>query len=106
MSLNHRTKNEKNDYISFEEDFCLCGAAFRYALGRMSAAPKIVTDYILTKLNRIPSFSINKMIEELNVREEQFGKKGFGMDFDYDLWMEFKQKLIQEIDRRKVSGEY
>lgn len=69
--------------------------AFRYALGRSSFAPKIVTDNIKTNINNISTGDIKLFIKEINECT------CYGMEMDKQHWLNFKDYLEDILNKRK-----
>jgi hypothetical protein len=57
--------------------------AFRYALGRMSTAPSIVTDLIRDNWDRIDSVTRNQIKSEIN---DAIRLDTIGMEMDKKTW--------------------
>lgn len=70
--------------------------AFRYALGRMSYAPSLVTLGILENLDAFETHGLIQMVNEIQEVEEKLG-----MECDKRMWIYFKKRLITEIERRE-----
>jgi hypothetical protein len=68
--------------------------AFRYSLGRMSYAPAVITDNIKLNINNISTEDIEVYIKEINEYEN------YGMEMDRQHWLNFKDYLQRELDRR------
>lgn len=70
--------------------------AFRYALGRMSYAPSIVTDAVKDNIDNISSEDIRLYIKEI------YDCEGYGIEFDKEHWLNFAKYLedvLQDRDR-------
>ncbi|GAB6429125.1 hypothetical protein bcgnr5372_40940 [Bacillus luti] len=68
--------------------------AFRYALGRQSMAPTIVTENIKANIKEISIGDIHAYIREI----DECSDLGMGMDKDH--WMEFKKYLEAELQKK------
>ena len=68
--------------------------AFRYALGRMSNAPYIVTSTLKDNIENISTEDIKQYIKEIQECEN------YGMDFDKEHWINFAKYLENELKNR------
>lgn len=85
---------EKNKSINVKREILLF--AFRYALGRESYAPYSVTEAIKANIDSISITDIKQYIKEI---EEH---KDLGMSFDEKHWLNFKECLKEELDKRLI----
>lgn len=69
--------------------------AFRYALGRESFAPSIVTDNIKANIDNINTNDIKLYIKEINECNN------YGMEMDKQHWLKFKNYLENILYKRK-----
>jgi hypothetical protein len=69
--------------------------AFRYALGRMSFAPRIVIDNIKWNIGNISNFDIENYIYEIKECAD------YGQECDEYDWLNFVEYLEQELHRRE-----
>lgn len=71
--------------------------SFRYALGRGSTAPEIVTGYLLGKLKRFSNYNITIMLKEVT----EFLEKKSPLEMHAHAWETLKIQLERELERRK-----
>lgn len=64
--------------------------AFRYALGRMTYTPNIISKIIQNNLEKLNNQTINLIIKEL---EEAEKIEDLGMECDKDVWLTLKERL-------------
>ena len=72
--------------------------AFRYALGRMTYIPHIVSDFIKEHIEEITNKDIYLMIHEIDEYYESHGH--IGMNIDTDMWLSLKKFLEAEMEKR------
>ena len=80
-----------------DEDFSavlLC--AQRYAIGRITYMPGLVTDWIMENCHK----KITKNIMKIMVREitEEEDRQALGMECDYRTWLRFREWLQKELN--------
>jgi hypothetical protein len=80
-----------NNNIKVDRDILIY--AFRYALGRSSFAPVIVTDNIKANINNISTGDIQLFIKEIN--ECTY----YGMKMDKQHWLNFKDYLQNTLNK-------
>lgn len=68
--------------------------AFRYALGRRTFAPIIVTDFLSRNLSTMSDFCIKKMIKEIDECTD------YGDNCDRDIWLAFRSDLEDALALR------
>ncbi|GAB6556212.1 hypothetical protein bcgnr5378_28460 [Bacillus cereus] len=68
--------------------------AFRYALGRKSMAPCIVTENIKANIKEISTGDIHAYIREIDEC------RNLGAYMDEGHWMEFKNYLEKELEKK------
>lgn len=68
--------------------------AFKYSLGRMSYAPTVITDNIKSNIYNISAGDIEAYIREIDQCE------CYGIKMDKQHWLNFKDYLQRELDRR------
>lgn len=71
--------------------------AFRYALGRQSYAPSIVTDTIKNNIESISEDDISLFIREINECSD------YGMNIDKEHWYSFRKYLIKELEKKRKN---
>ena len=72
--------------LTSDEDF-IYAAAFRYALGRATYAPIIVTNEIKAHINEFPKHSLEFFIKEIDQASS------LGWECDRDTWINFRNFL-------------
>lgn len=72
--------------------------AFRYALGRMTYIPHIVSDFIKEHIEKITNKHIYLMIHEIDEYYE--ANSYIGMRIDTDAWLNLKEFLEIEMEKR------
>lgn len=82
--------------------------ALRYAFGRMTYMPGLVTSYVMRHADTVTDKGLAVMTR--NLREEietaeRIGDKHFGMECDKRTWMDFFRWLLEEKERRAASCE-
>lgn len=78
----------------YKVDRFILAFAFRYALGRMSAAPSLVSDAIKFNLDKLEVDDIERYIKEIKECTD------YGMKCDLDTWEELLAVLEKELERR------
>ena len=68
--------------------------AFRYALGRKSAAPSIVMTAIIRNIEKLDDIELKRYIKEIETCEN------YGMDSDKENWLNLKKDLEAELEFR------
>jgi len=68
--------------------------AFKYALGRKSAAPSIVMTAIIKNMEKLSDVELRRYIKEI---EEC---KDYGLDTDKENWLSLKKDLEAELEFR------
>lgn len=68
--------------------------AFKYALGRKSAAPSIVMTAIIKNMEKLNDVELKRYIKEI---EEC---KDYGLDTDKENWLNLKKDLETELEFR------
>lgn len=68
--------------------------AFKYALGRKSAAPSIVMTAIINNIKNLDDNEIKRYIKEIE------NCKDFGLDTDKENWLNLKKDLEDELEFR------
>lgn len=68
--------------------------AFKYALGRKSAAPSIVMTAIINNIENLDDNEIKRYIKEIE------NCKDFGLDIDKENWLRLKKDLEDELEFR------
>lgn len=68
--------------------------AFRYALGRRTFAPNIVTEFLSDKLQHLSDSTLTQMVREIDECED------YGDNCDRTVWLEFRQDLVDAITLR------
>lgn len=68
--------------------------AFKYALGRKSAAPSIVMTAIIKNMEKLNDVELRRYIKEI---EEC---KDYGLDTDKENWLNLKKDLEDELEFR------
>lgn len=68
--------------------------AFKYALGRKSAAPSIVMTAIIKNMEKLNDVELKRYIKEI---EEC---KDYGLDTDKENWLNLKKDLEAELEFR------
>lgn len=71
--------------------------AFRYAVGRKSAAPGIVMENILENIDYVDDYSIVQMLEEI-MEERSFRNN------QLNEWVDFEEILIQVLEKREGNN--
>lgn len=70
--------------------------ALRYALGRQTASPGIVSDFIKANVNNFNYNAIKAMIAEIR------DCKDYGMYYDKETWLELAEVLDNVILEREL----
>lgn len=71
--------------------------AFRYALGRRSMAPSMVSDTIKANIKLIPTLDLYGIVHEI---QQEYEVDGLGEDGDVRTWMELQRDIENELERR------
>lgn len=72
--------------------------AFRYALGRRTFAPTIVSETIKRNLNHLLTFDLFNIAHEI---QQEYEVDGLGEDCDVMVWMDLQRTVEKEIERRE-----
>lgn len=70
---------------------CMVIFAVRYALGRSSVAPMIVTDFINNNKENISDSTISTIIDAIYLREDT---DNLETEYNKALWTKFRNELI------------
>jgi len=80
-----------------DEDFgTLCICAVRYAIGRATYMPEIVTRFISAHLRELSN-------KDLFVISRDIREYGFGDDLNFDTWFSFRERIEAELKRRAAE---
>lgn len=90
-----------NTKLTQDEFGVLACCAIRYCQGRQTYMPELVRSIITPHLSEISDRDLNVM---LNDCESQAQWENYGSDFDKKGWLEWKQSLIDEQNRRKETA--
>ena len=85
-----------------DDDFTVFAmSAIRYAIGRRTYVPLVVTDYLAAMLEDVSDKLL--WLLERDIREqERYGEEAYGdPKIDKPTWMAFYNKIKAEIERRK-----
>lgn len=90
-----------NTKLTQDEFGVLACCAIRYCQGRQTYMPDLVRSIITPHLSEISDRDLKVM---LNDCESQAQWENYGSDFDKKGWLEWKQLLIDEQNRRKETA--
>lgn len=90
-----------NTKLTQDEFGVLACCAIRYCQGRQTYMPDLVRSIITPHLSEISDRDLKVM---LNDCESQAQWGNYGSDFDKKGWLEWKQLLIDEQNRRKETA--
>lgn len=87
-----------------DDDFgAICNCAVRYAVGRKTYMPSLVTDFITPHLGELSDKTLWCFQRDILKRlDEGFD---FGDEFDLQNWMSFLEDVDKEIEKRKTEDE-
>lgn len=103
-----KSKKTAQELYDIEDLNAIYTCALRYAFGRMTYMPGLVTDYIKRHADTVANKELNIMIRDIQdeiATAERIGDKHFGMDCDKRTWMDFYRWLLEEKARRDASNE-
>ena len=89
---------DKSRYVEIDDDFCtILICAERYALGRQSYMPKLVTDYISQLIKQMDTRSLIVMKSDLTDPTCGYGNE----KIDKPMWIAFLDKIKNELKERE-----
>lgn len=106
-----KRKKTEQELYDREDLNAIYTCALRYAFGRMTYMPGLVTDYIKRHADTVTDKELGIMIRDLHEEikmAERVGDKHYGMDCDKRTWLDFYSWLLTEKGRREekpCSGE-
>ena len=101
-----KRKKTEQELYDCEDLNAIYTCALRYAFGRMTYMPGLVTDYIRhadTVTDKELGIMIRDLQEEIET-EERVGDKHYGMDCDKRTWLDFYSWLLAEKGRREAKS--
>jgi len=84
--------------------------AFRYALGRKSYAPLVVFDNLRDNIKRLSDRDLNQIYDEIVYTErlqQNYNTEGsnlFGDDINQKVWIELREFIGEEIEKRSKNA--
>lgn len=106
-----KRKKTEQELYDREDLNAIYTCALRYAFGRVTYMPGLVTDYIRRHADTVTDKELGIMIRDLQEEietAERVGDKHYGMDCDKRTWLDFYSWLLEEKARREekpCSGE-
>ena len=103
-----KRKKTEQDLWDLEDLNDIYACALRYAFGRMTYMPGLVTDYIKRHADTVTDKELGIMIRDLQeeiATAERIGDKHYGMSCDKRTWLDFYRWLLEEKERRDANGE-
>ena len=81
--------------------------AFRYVLGRRTYAPLVLKEAIKENIFKFDDWELKKMYDEIMYQDNNrltnnVHYNPFGDNINFKIWMEIKNVIIEEMERRNL----